>query len=116
MPDVDPPVDDQKPKQQRKKSKAQAKAELEPVIPAEIPSDATGTFFHMPELFRHFLRYLDGKTLACMARVRKGWTYDVAAVLYREISNKQLSKMSRGEVSALSSVQRRSGELVQARL
>jgi hypothetical protein len=85
-----------KPKRSRKKAKVDADQEAVPLVQ---PTNATETFFSMPEVFRHLLTYLDGKSLACMARVQKGWTYDVASVLYNEVDSRQLSKMSHVTVS-----------------
>jgi hypothetical protein len=84
-------------KVKRPRKKAAADPDLLP-IPFVQPANAMETFLSMPELFRHCLTFLDGKSLSCMARVHKGWTYDVAAVMYGEVDSKQLTKMSHATV------------------
>lgn len=106
MPKRESPVDDES----RKKRKSQAGTAITPnTARSSIDNDAkqdrtaAARFMAISELRRYLFEFLDEPSLARMARVEKGLTYDVAQVLYRTVTLHHLRfKMSRSSVSVVS--------------
>ena len=84
-----------KPKSQAGTSKPQDTAGSSIDNEGEQTRTAAARFMAVSELRRYLFEFLDKPSLARMARVEKGLTYDVAQVLYRTVSLRHLRfKMS----------------------